>query len=303
MKIDVESFMGKRDLGNARELCERLTQKMFIGTDTGVPYRNLNHWGKLGLFDDDREDTKNWRRFSFVEFIWIRVIDELRNVGLDVDAIKALKEALLKPSSLLELSMPFINIYGVENLGSLDKSEETKQMEVAFWEDVFSDSIGDELTYTWLQLMIATAITKRCPVIMAVFTNGDYFTIEEVPGFVLPEEHLDRLSFETHVRISITGIVRKFLASDPAIERIGMLQILESNKQTVLEIIKSGQFKSVKIHFKSAKMTDLELVQSQDIRKKIVDILAKGKYQTITIEQHQGQTTKIENTIKHKFPK
>ncbi len=47
----------------------------------------------------------------------------------------------------------------------------------------------------------------------------------------------------------------------------------------------------------------LELVQSQDTRRKIVDILASGEYQTISVDQHEGQITKIENTIKYKFPK
>ncbi len=303
MDTDFEPYLGERGLDKALELCERLTQKIFKGTDTGVPYRALNHWGKLGLLDDSREDIKNWRRFSFVEYVWIRAIQELRLVDLNLVAIKALKEVLLAPTSLIDLSSLFINIYGAENLTNPKKTEETQKKEVDFWTFVLSNPKAEEMGYNWLQLMIATSISKRCPVILIVFPDGEFFSVEETPGFILPSEILDRLSFETHVRIPITGIVREFLAKDLSIDRIGMLEILEPNEQAILSIINSGKYKAVKIHFKNAKMNDLELVQSQDTRRKIVDILASGEYQTISVDQHEGQITKIENTIKYKFPK
>ena len=119
--------------------------------------------------------------------------------------------------------------------------------------------------------------------------------------FILPEQ-LDLPSFETHVRIPITGIIKEFLRGGLAIESMGDLQILDPNEQTVLRIIHSGQYDSVTVNFKDKKMKSMELRQSQEVTRKIVDVLAAGKYQDISIVQHEGQITKIENTLKFKFP-
>jgi hypothetical protein len=159
-----------------------------------------------------------------------------------------------------------------------------------------------EVEGNWLQHLILSTIIKRCPVVLAVFTDGALFAIHEETEFFIAPDWLDRFSFETHVRIPITGIIKDFLSGGLAIERMGDLKILEPNEQTVLRIIHSGLYESVTVNFKDKKMRSMELRQSQNVTRKIVDVLAAGKYQDISIVQHEGQITRIENTIKYKFP-
>ena len=109
--MDFTPYIGERRYDKILELSERLMQKSFVGTDTGVQYRSINHWGTFGLFDDDREDVKGWRRFSFVEFIWIRMIDEMRKFGLPMETIKAVKGHLFQPASIVDLDLHLRSIY------------------------------------------------------------------------------------------------------------------------------------------------------------------------------------------------
>jgi DNA-binding transcriptional MerR regulator len=300
--MDFTPYIGERRYDKILELSERLMQKSFIGTDTGVPYRSINHWENSGLIDNDRGEARSWRRFSFVEFIWIRMIDEMRKVGLPMDTIKAVKASLFQPASIVDLDIHLRSIYQARGAANVYHEAGREAMEKDMQGRFDGGFEEQQLDGNWLQHLILSSIVKRCPVILVVFTDGTPFAIHEEPGYFIFPEHMDRLSFETHVRIPITGIIKEFLRGGLAIERMGDLQILEPNEQTVLRIIHSGQYDSVTVNFKDKKMKSMELRQSQEVTRKIVDVLAAGKYQDISIVQHEGQITKIENTLKFKFP-
>ncbi len=300
--MDFTPYIGERRYDKILELSERLMQKSFIGTDTGVPYRSINHWENSGLIENDRGEARSWRRFSFVEFIWIRMIDEMRRVGLPMDTIKAVKQSLFQPASIVDLDIHLRSIYQARGAANVYHEAGREAMEKDMQGRFDGGFEEQQLDGNWLQHLILSSIVKRCPVILVVFTDGTPFAIHEEPGYFIFPEHMDRLSFETHVRIPITGIIKEFLRGGLAIERMGDLQILEPNEQTVLRIIHSGQYDSVTVNFKDKKMKSMELRQSQEVTRKIVDVLAAGKYQDISIVQHEGQITKIENTLKFKFP-
>ena len=295
--MDFSPYIGDRRYGRVKELADGLLKRLFIGTDTGPSYRVLNHWGNVGLIDEHREEGQRWRRFTFVEFIWVRMIDEMRKVGLPVEVIKTVKASLFQPASIVDLDMHLRSIYAG---GGAKEDREAMEAEMR---DKFDGGPEDqEVGGNWLQHLIMSTIVKRCPVVLVVFTDGSLFAIHEEPGFFMTPEQLDRLTFETHVRVPVTGIIKEFLRGGLAIERMGDLHILEPNEQTVLGIIHSGQYESVTVNFKDKKMRSLEMRQSQDVKQRIVDVLAAGKYQDIAIVQHEGQVTKIENTIKYRFP-
>ncbi len=300
--MDFTPYIGERRYEKVLELCNGLLQRLFVGTDTGVAYRVINHWENVGLLDDGREDGQRWRRFTFVEFVWVRMIDEMRKVGLPVEIIKLVKASLFQPASIVDLDLHLRSIYQSGIGGKDEHKVERESMEKDMRGRFDGGHEEQEVDGNWLQHLILSTIVKRCPIVLVVFADGSLFAIHEEPGhFILPEQ-LDRLSFETHVRIPITGIIKEFLRGGLAIERMGDLQILEPNEQTVLRIIHSGQYDSVTVNFKDKKMKSMELRQSQEVTRKIVDVLAAGKYQDISIVQHEGQITKIENTLKFKFP-
>lgn len=300
--MDLSPYIEERRYDKILELCERLLQKSFIGTDTGVAYRSINHWEKFGLIDDGREEAQRWRRFSFVEFIWIRMIDEMRKMGLPMETIKIVKGHLFQPADIVDLILHLNSIYHPGGKQHPDLVAGREAMEKDMKARLDGGHEGQQVEGNWLQHLILSSIVKRCPVILVVFEDGTPFAIHEEPTFFMKPEHLDRLSFQSHLRIPITGIIKEFLVGGLSIERIGDLKILEPNEQTVLRIIHSGLYDSVTVNFKDQKMKSLEMRQSQEVTKKIVDVLAGGKYQDISIVQHEGQITKIENTLKYKFP-
>jgi DNA-binding transcriptional MerR regulator len=71
-------------------------EKKFKVSDTDVKYRVVNHWEEKGLLPDNlRKDSEGWRRFSFVEFIWLKVVEQLRSFGVPTDVIKNAKDRIM----------------------------------------------------------------------------------------------------------------------------------------------------------------------------------------------------------------
>ena len=299
----MNAFVGRRDIKMVTELTEELNKKLFIGTDTGVAYRALSHWENEGLYDNNREENQRWRRFSFVEFVWIRMIDQMRNIGLKIDVIRMVREEILAPTPLIELWTLMWSLGDMGKVVNNQLTEEDQEDYQAFFSKLLADPPegSEQMQVTLLQLLIANVIAKRCPIILIVFPDGDFFWIEEHPEFVTPPEFLDRLSYEPHVRISITGIIKEFWAGELAFERIDSLNLLDPNETYLLRAVHSGEYDSITINFRNQKMDALELVKSQTTTKKIVDILAEGDYQDINIVQHRGRVTRIENTLKYRF--
>ena len=59
--------------------------------DERLSSRLLNHWYKTGIIDDDRPNSKGWKKFSISELVWVQVVFKLRKFGLDLNRIKLVK--------------------------------------------------------------------------------------------------------------------------------------------------------------------------------------------------------------------
>lgn len=66
---------------------------------TGLSYRIINSWENQGLIDTDRINMAQWRKFSFIDFVWIRIIADLRTFGFPLEKLLRVKEALFNKNA------------------------------------------------------------------------------------------------------------------------------------------------------------------------------------------------------------
>ncbi len=65
-----------------------LGEKRFTVKDTDITYRLLNHWSEAGLLDDSRENDSGWRKLSVKDIVWLRLLRDLREFGMSLDALR-----------------------------------------------------------------------------------------------------------------------------------------------------------------------------------------------------------------------
>ncbi len=61
-----------------------------------ISYRLINHWENEGLISNLRnEEGGGWRKYSYMDIIWLLIMKELRNFGYGLTEIKNVKNTLI----------------------------------------------------------------------------------------------------------------------------------------------------------------------------------------------------------------
>jgi DNA-binding transcriptional MerR regulator len=102
-----------------------------------ITYKMLTDWEKAGLLDNNR-DGNEWRRFSIMDAIWLKIILELRSFGMSWKQIKITKESLEFQSKKCGVAMPLLEFYTAFAIGN--------RMPVLLL--VFQDGIAIPANYT-----------------------------------------------------------------------------------------------------------------------------------------------------------
>ncbi|MFN8438773.1 MAG: MerR family transcriptional regulator [Cytophagales bacterium] len=290
----LDEFIGIRSLLRVTELHEKLTKPIFLLKDVGVQYRTVLHWDQQGLLEHSREESE-WRRYDYIQYVWIKIINDLRTFGVPIPIIEKAKTEILTRINLKWL----FELFSL-NKEYLDKltNDEAKSELLSFLESKSYESIDDNLSVSFLELMIVETLTTKVPVSLNIFSDGFILPLFESKLDVFESGDVRKLTYETHVKISISNILNNFLSDTKDSFLIPQLQILADNERRLLEIIHSGEYETVTINFKNKKMKTVELIKEQNVKRKIVDILQDSNYQDIVIKSHKGVVTRIQNTVK-----
>jgi len=79
-----------------KEIHQLIRSKRYTVKATDVSYRVINHWEEKGILPENCiDDGDGWRKFTFVEIVWLQVVKCLREYGLSLDLIKKVRESVM----------------------------------------------------------------------------------------------------------------------------------------------------------------------------------------------------------------
>lgn len=82
-----------------------------------ISYRQLNSWEKEDLLTVQREG-REWRRFTIIDAIWVKIIKELREFGMSREQVKTAKKCLEFESEKCGVAMPMLEFYTAFVIGA-----------------------------------------------------------------------------------------------------------------------------------------------------------------------------------------
>ncbi len=291
--FSLDKYYGSSNLESVVELYERLTTPLFFIKEINLPYRNVIHWDRQGLLGLNRENESEWRKYSFVDFVWLKMISELRQIGVSLSAIQHVKNTLHQKVSFDWLAE------ALRQRPDLVEKLPDEEVKSKLNNDLSSHEYAGEVSV--LALMIVEVILKKELVAVVVYPDGNNLIWYEHKKEYYTSEELSKKMLDSHAYVSVNRIINNFL-SDPKLDiYLPKLNMLGEEEKYLLEHIASGKYESITINFKNSKMKSLELTKQQDTRRKIVDVLSEGAYQDIVVKTHKGMVTKIQNTVKVMF--
>jgi hypothetical protein len=289
--IKLDEFFGEQSIERAAELFDKLEQPIISGLQMGIPIRNLYNWVKVLT---DKPNVKR-KMYSFIEFVWFKIVEQLREAGLSLERIADFQNGILKPIQVKGL-VTLID-QAESYIDELKISEEEKNNLRKFLASSRKDTKG--LTeFNLLHIAIMECILKKLPLSFAVFIDGSFIILDKSKEHSYTEQDKNKLLFETHIVVSVAKIIQNFLLSDLADWVVPEINLLSPQENKLFSLLHSGKYESIIIKFKDKKMKSLELKRSENPKEKIVNLIRDGEFSEILVKKNKGEIEKIENTIK-----
>lgn len=300
ISVKLEEFIDTKSLDKLAELYELLCEEKLSAKDTGVNYRVLNHWDEKGIIRFAREKKESNRKFSFVDFIWIKVVNELRSFGIQLPVIKKIADDIYEPLPLKELFENFVNHMDVlKNYEGEEKEEFLNFFKSGEYKTADYDTLP--FNFNYLQILITEAIATRKSVSLIVFNDGEWFPFIKENEHHYPQELLYKKEFHSQVRVNITDLIFKFIVEDYLIEYLNGLHLFTVKERKLLYYIKEGDYKKVFVLFKSKKQEPLEITKSKTAQEAIIRILREKEYREFILIDKKNNEFRI--TDKEDEPK
>ncbi|HNV97466.1 MAG TPA: hypothetical protein PKL13_04165 [bacterium] len=234
---------------NIKKLFEYFNRKRFRVADTNLTYRQINSLDNNNVLKNDRENERDWHKFSLKELIFFSVIKELRTYGLLDKQLIKLRKAFFDKDLSISSNFALIAILGkVKIILMLDN-----QMNVYFFDIPMFQALGRK------------------------YKSYININLNEVVGDVFEKIGKDRIEYKDELNL---------VSSETSDEENKILEIIRNKDYKVITITKKGGEKYI-VRGKTIQKISLEELAKMMEGKKYVDVNMKqreGDIQTVNIE-------------------
>lgn len=176
----------------------------FFIKDTNQNSRVISHWCALGLLDDNRDKgDASWKQFTIIELVWIKVLMELRSIGLSLEKLRHSYKTMFKAKTSTKNSMLEFGIFQALT-GSkvyLVILPESGAMDVMIDDDLVINIFkGDLLKHHYIQLNLFECMKN-------IGSDDDYFTdlinMQNTPDIDAEQKIIELIRSKQHDEIKI----------------------------------------------------------------------------------------------------
>ncbi|MFZ7144337.1 MAG: MerR family transcriptional regulator [Bacteroidota bacterium] len=288
--FNLEKYFGTDSISRAAKLYSVISEERFLIKDLDIPYRQINHWDEKGIISFSRKITEGWRKFSFVELVWIKMVDEFRQFGIPLDIIAKVKKDIFEGISMKEIFALIEN--KKEQINKIKGNKKAKQK----ISSVKSKDIkSDNPFFSWLHLFVADAITNQADYSIMVFQDGFWLPWANGKQEAELDEDVEfRLKYTSHMVVSITGIIREFITQSN-VEQLTELNLVSENEARIIELISKPAFEKAEVNL-IGKRQKVELLNNETDKRKIIAIICDHAYDQILIRDKKGLELKVTRT-------
>lgn len=251
-------------------------------------------------------DRKKRSDFTFLELIWIRIVYELKELGVKNDLIKSLKEYCFAPPENLslfeDLAKEFpkeVKEHALKELGEISP----KNMELInrAFDEIIQDKefLRKHHTSNILHWTLIS-ISNRIPLDLRLYSTG------EAKFNIIDNNFQSLIGFENkhYISISITSILSYYL-SQSFVEGAFRAAMFTPQELEVLVTIRKVKCKSITIKFSDDEIESIAIEQHPkvDPGQRIAEILLAGGYQEITLKTANGKIVSVSKITKRKLRK
>ena len=287
------------------EMVKAIREPKFTIKLVGVTHRWITHWDKEGLLFNDYEAEK-WRRFNLIEYVWLKMIVQMRQFNLSLSTIKKVKEVLSQTAKHEDD----------------DIVKSTRAVAKAYLQGKYTDQEIDSALEEFMtsdqfeKLMVASRITAlEVSIIDSLLLKNHFSFLINVDGDCIPfkEKYIDEYYKDSgftnfirrsYISISLSQILADFIDSNDLEIVHGELCLIDNEEKELIKAVRDDGVKSVKVRINKDREIDLlEISKTEKVDKasRLIELIMNEGYQDITIKTQEGNIVFCENTRKIKL--
>lgn len=284
---------------------EKVVEKKFTSTliNPFVSSRQLNYWLNEAKLLPEYED-KGWRKFSFLELVWLKIVNDLRDFGVDFEVLKKLYEDLFFVTSTEDL---FEEIHKrkdqILSMLEKDNSKSAKLFRELTTKINEVKRIIPAEKKPLILFYIMHSITLKSPGNILIKKNGEHlFMVEKLRDYYKQNDENRAFIFESHISVSISDVIEYYILKED-MDRGIVNEILTEDEQSIINTIRKEKPESINVKFdKMGKATMIEVTRQTrvELAHRLADIILKNEYQTIVLKTQKGKIVTCTSTKKIK---
>jgi DNA-binding transcriptional MerR regulator len=268
----------------------------------GIERNTFINWEKGGLIPYQRGE-KGWRKFSFLEAVWIKTLEELRTLGVSTDTIRVVKEALWAEGQDSFYNLLLENFSGAAENMSLNR-ELVAQVKGVDPEQLKRDFAT--LQISPLMFCVVVSLVRKVSYVLAVNKYEEILLVPLVSA-TSPQAHesVGRLQaelFATSCTVINLGNILKELAfhDEVSLSEEVLFGVLSTTEQQIIEVVREKQYQEILVQKDDkGEPTHIKVTKrgvDEALIKKLHAFLKKGEYGAIQFKTRDGQLIQFEQT-------
>ena len=309
-------FVSKRILEDQKGFSkdfEAFSMRNLTITDAGLGLdrKTLYSWKKHGLLPFSGYPSKGgkgkaWGRFSFIELCWLKLLIELRQVGIGLDKLTEIKVFFFSEKFIdrfFENHIDLTDKLPEDSIRILSEKQIIKEGKVNVTEEI--KKLFGEIQFSLFSCLLYTTMLTRSNYVLYADGHGNLDVVDlnqlmadPIAG-VMDFHRL--LNTDSVVFVNIKKIIADLSGTHELFSKeLQLGQTLSDSSVTALkELFKDGQVKEVTIRVNESGRP-LALVKREmkidDLKKELKDIREKGNYCDLVIKTRDGQVQYFEHT-------
>ncbi|HAP69431.1 MAG TPA: hypothetical protein DCR04_06855 [Flavobacteriales bacterium] len=293
---------------NMKELKVRLEAKPYRAVETGIPPKVMADWNRHDLLLVKPEKNK-MHRFSITEFVWVKLIEKMRQQGLPLKVIKEFKDSL-HDDFFEQEAEPVSKSFLKEQLSAMpwvDSAILNRFLKEKSINDMLTEHLPEGvLDGNVLELLVLLCLYLKTPISFFLYHSGEAIVFNSLmlQDGMYRQEDIEKLFSSSFVSISLTEVLSEVLLLSDVDILHGQLKVLSDMEANVLDALREDEVSSVVIRFDKDSQMDLmevKKVQKAEREVRLMDLMLKDGYEEITVKTQHGKIVRCENTRKVKL--
>ena len=300
-KLDILKYKGNFD--KAIYLQQKLNERVFSKTEIDVVYSDFTNWERNGLLDiSDNTKKGSHKKLSYVDYVWVSIVKELRSFGFTYDEIKLVKKTLF--SDMLKDKEQVKEV--------LSKKEYIAKKSGKTIDDLDKLDVNEiNFQFIMIDFLMINIMGSAEKTVIQCFKDDPEFVIPLSKNIIEDYQEVNATDFflrfinKSHVCISLTDIMQNFIDQGEEAFESGYPSVLSKHEHNILKAIRHNyqDLKSINIRFKESKaqMLEIKMMKKVQVESRILELIKNGEYSTIEIKTVDGNISHYEKTEKIKL--